>query len=124
MIKIVGRTRKPVKSWATLVAEGFAGFEGVGDALLGLAFAAEADEGFALEIEDVLLADHLRGGERPAGQHVCQFAGDHSVIFRDVLAAKEHVDSEFCSGEELLAQNRSEERRVGKECRSRWSPYH
>src|SRR5256885_12459753 len=25
---------------------------------------------------------------------------------------------------ELLAQQRSEERRVGKECRSRWSPYH
>ena len=24
----------------------------------------------------------------------------------------------------LNAQNRSEERRVGKECRSRWSPYH
>src|ERR1043166_4606851 len=23
-----------------------------------------------------------------------------------------------------LAKNRSEERRVGKECRSRWSPYH
>ena len=23
-----------------------------------------------------------------------------------------------------LAQERSEERRVGKECRSRWSPYH
>ena len=23
-----------------------------------------------------------------------------------------------------LAQRRSEERRVGKECRSRWSPYH
>ena len=23
-----------------------------------------------------------------------------------------------------LGQNRSEERRVGKECRSRWSPYH
>jgi len=28
-------------------------------------------------------------------------------------------------GEELLAfRDRSEERRVGKECRSRWSPYH
>ena len=26
--------------------------------------------------------------------------------------------------ETALAQNRSEERRVGKECRSRWSPYH
>src|SRR5256885_8463606 len=24
----------------------------------------------------------------------------------------------------LLARSRSEERRVGKECRSRWSPYH
>ena len=24
----------------------------------------------------------------------------------------------------LLIANRSEERRVGKECRSRWSPYH
>ena len=25
---------------------------------------------------------------------------------------------------EMIAQARSEERRVGKECRSRWSPYH
>ena len=25
---------------------------------------------------------------------------------------------------EIFAQGRSEERRVGKECRSRWSPYH
>ena len=24
----------------------------------------------------------------------------------------------------LISKNRSEERRVGKECRSRWSPYH
>src|SRR2546425_12516593 len=28
------------------------------------------------------------------------------------------------SGVELLPKVRSEERRVGKECRSRWSPYH
>src|SRR5256885_12300759 len=27
-------------------------------------------------------------------------------------------------GIDLLSENRSEERRVGKECRSRWSPYH
>ena len=26
--------------------------------------------------------------------------------------------------EKYVAQLRSEERRVGKECRSRWSPYH
>ena len=24
----------------------------------------------------------------------------------------------------IIGKNRSEERRVGKECRSRWSPYH
>ena len=28
------------------------------------------------------------------------------------------------SGKKSLALRRSEERRVGKECRSRWSPYH
>ena len=32
------------------------------------------------------------------------------------------TDEEFCSQVELA--ERSEERRVGKECRSRWSPYH
>ena len=28
------------------------------------------------------------------------------------------------AGYKINAQKRSEERRVGKECRSRWSPYH
>src|SRR3712207_9110246 len=32
-----------------------------------------------------------------------------------------HTDAE---GGEVTAEQRSEERRVGKECRSRWSPYH
>ena len=31
---------------------------------------------------------------------------------------------EFDSNELEAATSRSEERRVGKECRSRWSPYH
>ena len=30
----------------------------------------------------------------------------------------------FRSGEHAVPWCRSEERRVGKECRSRWSPYH
>ena len=34
-------------------------------------------------------------------------------------------DALLCIAEgRLVAENRSEERRVGKECRSRWSPYH
>src|SRR5256885_3281681 len=39
----------------------------------------------------------------------------------------EELDRLFARGARLLAhrqQVRSEERRVGKECRSRWSPYH
>ena len=34
------------------------------------------------------------------------------------------VDIEDLSVNEVLNTTRSEERRVGKECRSRWSPYH
>ena len=57
-------------------------------------------------------------------------------IFADYLAADETIevyisrhgcvrvefdqDFHYCTGEVC----RSEERRVGKECRSRWSPYH
>src|SRR2546430_3114788 len=37
-------------------------------------------------------------------------------IASDGVTPKEHV--------EVQAAARSEERRVGKECRSRWSPYH
>ena len=32
--------------------------------------------------------------------------------------------SSYITGKRVLVTSRSEERRVGKECRSRWSPYH
>ena len=35
-----------------------------------------------------------------------------------------HGSFESLSMQSLIAAERSEERRVGKECRSRWSPYH
>ena len=34
------------------------------------------------------------------------------------------LDTEYYCDEHLIRRLRSEERRVGKECRSRWSPYH
>src|SRR5260221_7773670 len=34
------------------------------------------------------------------------------------------VEFDYCCVRAGLAFRRSEERRVGKECRSRWSPYH
>ena len=36
----------------------------------------------------------------------------------------ESVERVFIALHGGLGENRSEERRVGKECRSRWSPYH
>ena len=42
----------------------------------------------------------------------------------DIDAVNARVDGIEKTLSELQAQVRSEERRVGKECRSRWSPYH
>ena len=43
------------------------------------------------------------------------------VVFRDKEACQDLVRIILGEGYEVT---RSEERRVGKECRSRWSPYH
>ena len=47
---------------------------------------------------------------------------DHGVVQAFPLAVKAKADIKILFGCEGLL--RSEERRVGKECRSRWSPYH
>ena len=60
------------------------------------------------------------------------------LIDTDQVVIDEQIDLDLSAKEELTDQpsednilergeikiNRSEERRVGKECRSRWSPYH
>ena len=88
-----------------LVAQGLAGLQRVGDALLGFLLAAEGDEGFAFQIQHVLLADHLRRGEWPASQDVRQLSRDVRIVFRGEAAAHEQVDGQFRPGEKLLAQN-------------------
>ena len=76
-------------------------------------------------------------------EHKLQILVKHNMAY---YLAQKHLDDAIASmiytetGETLLVQfknqkateadraalenNRSEERRVGKECRSRWSPYH
>ena len=49
-------------------------------------------------------------------------AAEDLDISKDSLYAYEKGKSIMSA--EVLAKVRSEERRVGKECRSRWSPYH
>ena len=49
------------------------------------------------------------------------------MVAKSLYAAGYEVDTCYDGKEALeciLSENRSEERRVGKECRSRWSPYH
>ena len=40
------------------------------------------------------------------------------------LATRFNLQRVYTDFDEVLSDKRSEERRVGKECRSRWSPYH
>ena len=42
----------------------------------------------------------------------------------DPLAIRPTSEIMFCKYFQNIIKSRSEERRVGKECRSRWSPYH
>ena len=55
---------------------------------------------------------------QPAQQFIKQHFADSKVAL-----AKMESDF-FYKSYEVIFTNRSEERRVGKECRSRWSPYH
>src|SRR2546425_1876465 len=51
----------------------------------------------------------------------------HAESARQAIEEKRHLRGELQKKEALAAEKlteRSEERRVGKECRSRWSPYH
>ena len=49
-----------------------------------------------------------------------------SMSLAVMVSTESRVAANYRDGIEVLygAEARSEERRVGKECRSRWSPYH
>src|SRR5690348_18433699 len=55
------------------------------------------------------------------GRHTGQFV-EAVIELHRIEVGK--IKLEHFRGRELLGIERSEERRVGKECRSRWSPYH
>ena len=61
-----------------------------------------------------MLCDHLEGWDREGGREGDARGRGYGGICIHI------ADSLFCTAE----TKRSEERRVGKECRSRWSPYH
>ena len=70
----------------------------------------------------------LAGGAGYIGSHTAVelLAAGHDVVIVDDYcnSCAEAVNRvEEVSGKKVVSY-RSEERRVGKECRSRWSPYH
>src|SRR5260221_5913113 len=59
----------------------------------------------------------------PANQIVDLLPGE-LFVHRNVANLVVHTDLNCLSTMQFAVDVRSEERRVGKECRSRWSPYH
>ena len=49
---------------------------------------------------------------------------DYDYDLPEELIAQDPLEDRSSSRLMVLDRQRSEERRVGKECRSRWSPYH
>ena len=47
-----------------------------------------------------------------------------AFLQKSVATMVGHIDGLRCAEINTNTAGRSEERRVGKECRSRWSPYH
>src|SRR5271157_4470594 len=88
-----------------LVAQRLAGFERVGDAFLSLLLAAKRDEGFALQIQNVLFADQLRRRQRTACKNVGELPRHMRVVIGSVAAAHHQVDGHLCGGEERFAQH-------------------
>ena len=76
----------------------------------------------------VSIGEPIAGGQAPRGWDELSIRFQEGMDLEKIRAllqqAKERGGS---AGETVSAFNlveRSEERRVGKECRSRWSPYH
>ena len=70
-----------------------------------------------------------RGEVPTTGEDVQVVAKAHRRVFtaeykRRIVKAADACATPGAVGALLRREDRSEERRVGKECRSRWSPYH
>src|SRR6266536_6724760 len=85
--------------------------------LLGAAARVFARKGYAgASVDDI-----AEEAGFTVGALYSNFAGKQELL---MAAFERHCDQDLARVQALLADERSEERRVGKECRSRWSPYH
>ena len=85
-----------------------------------LGCAAKADKTITFTAKKVGQA--VGDGYLYSGEVVVYDIGIPEDIVREISGAVQTVEEDFVW--EAIPARRSEERRVGKECRSRWSPYH
>src|SRR5262245_57774893 len=64
--------------------------ERVFDAFQCLGFAAEAQENFALQVQDVLLGDKMKRSQIAAAENVGELRADLLIVFAD-LAGRSHL---------------------------------
>src|SRR5574344_2737849 len=87
-------------------------------ALAGLVFGIKAN----INVEDLVISAASKTLEDYLGSY-------NATVVKEILAEDGIIIGilnmdEFAAGSSTETSYRSEERRVGKECRSRWSPYH
>src|SRR5574337_268457 len=73
------------------------------------------------------LAQDRNSGNQNTWRNDCMFSSVHWSVVSDSLGPRGLQDAGLpCPSPTpgACSNSRSEERRVGKECRSRWSPYH
>ena len=70
------------------------------------------------EILDYMKNEILNRGFPPSVREICE-----AVNLKSTSSVHSHLEALEKNGY-IRRDARSEERRVGKECRSRWSPYH
>ena len=92
-----------------------------------------ADEGDVALVGDQVIAFAKLGDLKPHYGFIVEHIGhshlkpcrwEDAVEVNEGMIPSAHLGGLTAEAYDLLVGTRSEERRVGKECRSRWSPYH
>src|SRR5258707_14838358 len=91
---------------------------------IGSPRAGDGLRGFALHFSTAELGGFYRVAHEHGNGHGSDAAGNRSERAGSGDRIGVHVTNEHGTLLAKFLKTRSEERRVGKECRSRWSPYH
>ena len=94
----------------------------------GCFFFSSGEQNAAHEEKDIARWHGFVDAEMARGVNLAILIGGEPTLCLDRIEAFYKRLPTFCATNELIKvprdHRRSEERRVGKECRSRWSPYH